>query len=107
MEKLNGCIFRMKMMTYQKNIILVDIALFNINNTIWDKLNVYIKNKFDSEPFYSKEFLKNKIKSHGDEVTDFSDKNIRKVDYNHTCLAVISLDSAFKETENCYPQVFL
>ena len=34
------------------------------------------------------------IKFHGDEVTDFHDNEIPKVDYNHTCLAVISLDSA-------------
>ena len=26
---------------------------------------------------------------------------------NHTCLAVISLDSAFKKDENYYPKVFL
>ena len=29
------------------------------------------------------------------------------MDSNHTCLAVISLDSAVKEDENYYPQVFL
>ena len=29
------------------------------------------------------------------------------VDYNHTCLAVISLDSAHKRDENCYRQLFL
>ena len=34
-------------------------------NTILD-----IKKEFDSEPVYNKIFLKNKIKSHGDEVTD-------------------------------------
>ena len=39
-------------------------------------------------------FLKAKINSHGDKVTDFYDKKIPKVDSNHTCLAVISLDSA-------------
>ena len=32
-----------------------------------------------------------KIKSYGDEVTDFYDKEISKVDSKHTCLAVISL----------------
>ena len=31
---------------------------------------------------------------------------IRKLDSNHTCLAVISLDSAFKKDDNYYPQVF-
>ena len=42
-------------------------------NTIWDKVNADIKKEFDSKPVYSKEFLKTKIKSHGDEVTDFYD----------------------------------
>ena len=56
---------------------------------------------------YNKEFLKTKIKSHGDEITDFSDKEIPKVDSDHTCLAVISLDSALKKDDNYYSQVFL
>ena len=51
--------------------------------------------------------MKTKIKSHGNEVTDFYDKEIPKVDSNHTCLAVVSLDSAFRKDENYYPQVFL
>ena len=51
--------------------------------------------------------MKTKIKSHGDEVTDFYDKKIPKGDSNHTCLAVISSDSAFKKGENYYSQVFL
>ena len=29
------------------------------------------------------------------------------VDSNHTCLAVITLDSALKKDDNYYPQVFL
>ena len=44
--------------------------------TIWDKASTDIKNKFDSEPVYRKIFLEIKIKSHGDEVTDFYDKKI-------------------------------
>ena len=51
--------------------------------------------------------MKTKIKSHGDEVTNFYDKKIPKVDSNHTCLAVMSLDSALKKDNNYYPQVFL
>ena len=47
------------------------------------------------------------MKSHGDKVTGFYDKEIAKVDSNHTCLAVITLDSALKKDESCYPQVFL
>ena len=63
-------------------------------NTISDKVSPNIKNQFDCEPVYNKEYLKTKIKCHSDEVTDFYNKKIPKVDFNHTCLAVISLDSA-------------
>ena len=72
-------------------------------NTIWDKVSADIKKEFDSEPACNKEFLKTKIKSHGDEVTDFYDKKIRKVD----SLAVISLESALKKDYDYYLQVFL
>ena len=37
----------------------------------------------------------------------FMVKKILKVDSNHTCLIVISLDSALQKDENYYPQVFL
>ena len=37
----------------------------------------------------------------------FMIKKILKLDFNHTCLAVISLDSALKEDDNYYLQVFL
>ena len=57
-----------------------------------------IKKEFDSEPVYNKEFLKTKIKSHVDEVTEIYEKEIPKVDSNQTSLAVISLNSS--------PQVF-
>ena len=36
--------------------------------------------------------METKIKSYGDEVTDFFEKKIPKVDCNHTCLALISLE---------------
>ena len=51
--------------------------------------------------------MKTKIKSHGNEVTDFYNKEILKADSNHICLTVISLDSAFNKDENYYQQVFL
>ena len=76
-------------------------------NTIWDKVSTDTKKEFDSEPLYDKEFLKTKIKSHGNEVTDFMIKKIPKIDSNHTCLAVISLDSALKKDDNYYLQVLL
>ena len=50
--------------------------------------------------------MKTKLKSHGDEITDFYGKQIPKVDFNHTCLAVISLDSALNKDGTYYPQVF-
>ena len=82
-----------------------DDDLLEKYNIIWDKFSADIKKEFDSEPVYNKEFLKTKIESHGDEVTDFYDKEIPKVDSNHTCLAGISLDSALKKDENYYSSV--
>ena len=76
-------------------------------NTIWDKVSADISKEFDSKPVCNKEFLKSKIKFHVDEVTDFYDKKIPKLDSSHTCLAVISLDYALKKTDNYYPQLFL
>ena len=77
------------------------------DNTIWDKVSADITKEFVSEPFYNEKVLKTKTKSHGDEVTYFFDKEIPNVDSNHSCLAVISLDSALKKDKNCHPQVFL
>ena len=48
--------------------------------------------------------MRTKIKYYGDEVTDFYDKEIPKVDSNRTRLAVISLHSPLNKD---YPQVFL
>ena len=42
-------------------------------NTIWDNGSADLKKEFDSDPVHNKEFLKNKIKSHDVEVTDFYD----------------------------------
>ena len=38
--------------------------------TISNRVSTSIYKKIDSEPVYNKEFLKTKIKSHGDEVND-------------------------------------
>ena len=51
--------------------------------------------------------MKTKIKSHDDEVTNFYDKKIPKVDSSNTCFTVIRLDSALKKDDNYYLQVFL
>ena len=72
-------------------------------NNIWDKVSPDIKKEFDSEPVCNKNFLKTKIKSHGDEVTDFHNKKIPDVDSNRTYLAVINFGSALKNDGNYYP----
>ena len=58
--------------------LIEDDDLLKKCNTIWDKVSADIKKEFDSEPVYNKEFLKTKINSHGDEVTDFYDKEVPK-----------------------------
>ena len=59
----------------------------------------WYKKEFDSDPVSNKNYLKIKIKPNGDEV--------RFLDSNYTCLAVISLNSALKKDDNCYLQVLL
>ena len=77
--------------------LIEDDGLCEKFNTIRNKVSSDIKREFDSEPVYNQNFLKTKIKSYGDDVTDFYDKEFPKVNSNHTCLAVISLDSALKK----------
>ena len=87
--------------------LIEDDDLLNKYNTIWHKVSADIEKEFDSESVYNKEFLKTKIKFLGDEVTDFYHKEFPKVDSNHTCLAVITLNSALKKGDSFYLQVFL
>ena len=75
-------------------------------NTVWDKSQRWYQKNFDSEPVCNKNYLKTKIKSHGDDFTDFYNKKIPKLDSNHTSLAVVSLDSGLKKDDKYYPQVF-
>ena len=84
MEKLNRCIF-----------LIEDDDLFEKYNTIWEKVSGDIKKKLIASLSTTKNFWK--IKSRGDGVTDFYDKGIPKLNSNHTCLAVISFDSALKK----------
>ena len=96
MDKQNGCTF-----------LIEDDDILKKYNTIWGNVSADIKKDFDSEPAYNKEFLKTKIRSHGDKVTDFYDKEIPKVDSTNTCLAVSSLEFALKKDGNYCLQVFL
>ena len=54
--------------------LIEDDDLLEKYNTIWDKVSAHIKKQFDSEPVCNEKFVKSKVKSHGDEVTDFCDK---------------------------------
>ena len=54
--------------------LIEDDDLLKKYNTIWDKVSADMKNEFDSDPVYNKNYLKTRIKSHGDEVTNFYDK---------------------------------
>ena len=87
--------------------LIEDDDLLEKYNTTWDKVNADKKKEFDNESVCNKEYSKTSIKSNGGEVTNFYDKKIPKVDSNHTCLAIISLYSAFKKDCNYCPQVFL
>ena len=69
-------------------------------NTIWDKVSADIKKELDSESVYDKKILKIKIKFEVNEVINFLENEITKVDSDHTCLAVISLDSVFKKANS-------
>ena len=107
LPKTSAYVKRYDGQTKWMNFLIENDDLLEIYNTVWDKISTDIKNEFDSEPVYNKSYLKPKIKSHGDEFTGFYDKRIPKSDSNHTCLAVIGLDSALKKDDICYPQVFL
>ena len=87
--------------------LIEDELLLQEYHAILDKVDADIKKEFGSKPVYNKKFLKTKTEYHGDEVTDFHDKEIPKVNFNHITLAVICLDSALKKADSYYPEVFL
>ena len=75
-------------------------------NSVWDKVSADIKINLISSLSIVKIIWKSKTKFHSNKVTDFCDKRVHKLDCDHTCLAVITLDSALKKDDNYYPQVF-
>ena len=79
-------------------------------NAIWDKVSTDMKKLRTSlsiNIYIYIYILKTKIKSYGDDVTDFYDKVNLKVDSNHTGYAVITLDSVLKKDDNYYLQEVL
>ena len=79
------------------HLLIEDEELLKKYNDIWEKDSAVIRKQFDSKPFYNK----------NDEATNFHDKEMPKTGSNHTCLAVITIDSVLERNENYYPQVFL
>ena len=61
--------------------LIEDDELLKNYNIIWDKISANIKKEFDTKPIYNTTFLKTKIKSYGDEPTDFHDKEMPKADW--------------------------
>ena len=57
--------------------LIEDDDLLEKYSAIWDKVSADIKKEFDSEAVYHKNYLKNTIKSHGDEATDFYEKKFQ------------------------------
>ena len=79
---------------------LMNVFFFIEDDELLEKYNT-ILHKVSTDK--KTNFLKNKIKSHRDEVTDFNDKIIPKLNFNLACLAVISLHSDPKRDSNYYP----
>ena len=75
------------------------------NYDVCNKVNYIMKKEFDSDSISIKKCLETKIKSCGDETTDFHDKKVPKVGSNYTCLAVIIIDFVLRKNKT-YPQVF-
>ena len=75
--------------------------------SIQNKTSNNTKKEFGCEPIYNKKILKVKIRSYGNEATDFHNKEIPKVGSNYTCLVLILIDFIFKKDEYYCLQVFL
>ena len=87
--------------------LIKDDELLKIYNKNWNKASDSIKKEFDNESIYIKSFLQTKIKSYSDEVANFRDKEMLKVDPNHICLVVILNNFVLTKDENYYKEVFL
>ena len=78
-----------------------------LKKCIWNEAINKIKKNLIENPSTIKKFIKIKIKSYGDEATDFHDKEMHKAGSNYTCLAVMLIGFVLKNDENYYPQMFL
>ena len=65
-----------------------------------------MKKKIDRESIYNNNFLKIKIRSYGEDLTDFHDKEIPKVESNYSFLAVILFDFVLRKMKNITNKCF-
>ena len=89
------------------NYSIEDDELIESYDVIWNKVSNSFKKELHCEPIYNKKFMKTKIRSYGKKATDFHIKEIPKVVFNYTLLAVISIDFVLKNDENYHQQVLL
>ena len=68
-----------------------------IYKDILNKVRNSLKKEYDSKVIYNKKLRKTKIKSSGDEATDFRGKGMSKVGSNYICLTVILIDFVLKK----------
>ena len=66
-----------------------DDELLGTYINIWNKSSSSIKKNLIANPSTIKKNLKTKIRSYGNEATDFHDKELPDTSSNCTCLAVI------------------
>ena len=95
MEKLNRCIFSLKITNYLKKI-----------DDIWNKFSKSMKKNLMVNPSTIKKFLKTKITSYGDKATDFHDDKMPKLSSNYICLVVILIDFVLKKMKSVILKCF-
>ena len=93
------------------SLMVKDKELFKNYNKIWEKIERWMRKKFDNKSFYSNndnKYIKTKIKTFNDSIiTNFDNKNVPKK-IRHKCLSITVLDSVIKTDNNkYYPQTFL
>ena len=78
-------------------------------NQIWKRVEKLLKIEFNSEPVYGddEKYIKRKIKTYGDSVTNFPGKKMPKEKLPCKCLSIIMLDSVIEAKKKYYPQTLL
>ena len=88
-------------------VLIEDYDLLKNYNDIWNKVNADIKKELDRFCLEKKTNNNSKPKSDYDKAIHFHNKEMLNVGPNYAYLAVITIDSVFKEDETYQPKVFL